>query len=345
MSKIVIILLLCVVAVLGFTYFKLVDSKPTAISEKSGIFARENKYWSERLDSVGSEKAHSELKEKLASEDYPRQHTIAHLFGTLLYEKTGTKGVSVCDQMFGFGCFHGFFARALSLEGEKAVAKMNEACFAKFGMASQGCQHGIGHGVIEYRGRNNLAQALEDCKMTTQTRKIFGCTSGVFMEYNIPIILSDEQAEDINITQRPYDKNNSYYPCNEVKEEFRESCYFEISQYWRQVFERDYKPVGELCQGVKSPYYKEVCFLGLGHVLAPGTGYNTIEAIDECEVMPNREAEILCRAGSAWSFFGNLETRPDFKKLCEEGLTSTETALCIDKADLAGNHGQTFENF
>ncbi|MEX2090763.1 MAG: hypothetical protein WD989_01360 [Candidatus Paceibacterota bacterium] len=344
MSKII-LSLSCLVAVLALAYFKPFFWEPAPEPDNSFVLAKESKYWSERLDMLGPEKSYRELKAKFSSRSYPKQHTAAHLFGVLLYEKFGVPSISTCDEMFGFGCFHGFFTKALSVEGEKSVGKMDEECVKKFGLASQGCQHGIGHGIMEYRGRSNLAKALEDCKFTNQTRPIFGCTSGVFMEYNIPIILNDEQAQDLSITERLYNKNNPYHPCNEVKKEFLESCYFEIPQYWKQVFRKDYKTTGELCEGIKSLYYKEICFLGLGHVLAPSLNHTMAEAFDGCQKMPNREAEILCRAGSAWSFFANPQTRSDFRKLCEEGFKSEETALCIDKADLAGNHGQTFESF
>ena len=68
-------------------------------------FQKEYEMWSSRIDEVGPELAYEELKKRYKDLEYPSQHTRIHVFGEVLYEKTGIAGTSVCDSAFGFGCY------------------------------------------------------------------------------------------------------------------------------------------------------------------------------------------------------------------------------------------------
>lgn len=305
---------------------------PGASSREPGSdSAAEREYWTDRMNEAGALGAYEEFKETFASSHFSLQHLNAHLFGELLYRKLGIEGIAVCDATFAFGCYHSFFGQALAEHGMAAVAQLDEACIEKFGEYGTGCQHGIGHGLLEYFGHSQLLAALEGCTLTTQVQKLFGCTSGVFMEYNVPIIITPEFAK----TEVRALNENPYAPCSTiVPERFRESCYYEMGQWWDKVYYGDYAKIGELCEAIALPEEREPCYLGTGNVAAPSSDYDVESTIEKCESMPTKEGAFLCRAGASWSFFAVPERRELAPLLCE-GL-GQDSYRCAQKSDLIG---------
>ncbi|MDP3778764.1 MAG: hypothetical protein Q8R30_01790 [bacterium] len=287
-----------------------------------------------RFDEVGGVRVYAELKEKYAASSFDVQHAVAHIFGEVLYEKMGIEGVAVCDGSFAFGCYHSFFGKAISEKGMAAVGDLDKACIRKYGPLGTGCQHGIGHGLLEYTGPGGLAKALDGCMLTTQVKELFGCTSGIFMEYNIPVLTSGASS---SLEPRKFDAANPYAPCNTtVLGRFRKSCYYELSQWWDKVLGGDYGKLGVLCSGITSAEYKEFCFLGVGNIAAPSSQYDVAKTIEACSKMPNDEDETLCRAGASWSFFAAPEKRSLAPAVCE-GIETERQHYCIKKSDLIGN--------
>ncbi|MDP2735120.1 MAG: hypothetical protein Q8P12_02850 [bacterium] len=294
--------------------------------------AKEREHWTGLIDTKGAAAAYEDFKETFADSHFSLQHLNAHLFGELLYRKLGIEGIAVCDATFAFGCYHSFFGQALAEHGMAAVEQLDRACIDKFGEYGTGCQHGIGHGLLEYFGHRQLIAALEGCTFTTQVQKLFGCTSGVFMEYNVPIIITPEFART---EVRELDGEGPYAPCATiVPEGFRESCYYEMAQWWDKVYLGDYAKIGELCQGIALLKEQEPCYLGTGNVAAPSSDYDVASTIEKCEAMPTSEGEFLCRAGASWSFFAVPERRELAPLLCE-GL-GQDAYRCAQKSDLIG---------
>src|SRR3989338_2641211 len=153
-----------------------------------------HKAWSARIDSIGTARAYGEFKEAYEAQDSKFQHLAAHVMGSLLYEKEGLAGLGICDATFAFGCYHSFFGSAVSKEGIGAIKDFDRICMEKFGPWGTGCPHGIGHGILEYMGHEKLDEALAACAHTTQKHPLLGCTSGVFMEYNFPVLIGKEEA-------------------------------------------------------------------------------------------------------------------------------------------------------
>ena len=295
--------------------------------------AKERAGWSKRMNEIGVEQTYAEFKEENASRHFSIQHFAAHIMGELLYDKKGIKGLTVCDSAFAFGCYHSFFGRALSEQGMEVISDLNNACLEKYGPLGTGCLHGIGHGLVEYIGHNKLVAALNACTMTTQVNPLFGCTSGAFMEYNNPIIIT---AENIYSDERKLDKSNPHEPCNTiVPEKFRKSCYFEIGLWWKQVFGEDYAKLGKLCQEIINMDYQESCYLGIGTVIAPSSDFDVKESINMCKKMPDDTAELTCRAGASWIFFAVPEQRSLAPAVCE-GLEENDKNRCLLKANLIG---------
>ncbi len=290
--------------------------------------------WEARIAAVGTLRAYEEVKTEYTNRDFGIQHTIGHVIGELIYAHDGLKGLLVCDISFAFGCYHSFFARALAENGEGIVRTLDTACVERHGPFNTGCQHGIGHGILEYFGHAQILKALEACKLTTQVRDLFGCTSGVFMEFNFPVIVAAEKSTP---TVREVDPKNPEAPCNTiVPVRFRRSCYYELGQWWEKVFSRNYQKLGSLCDAVTPENdLREYCFLGIGHVAAPSSLFNVEESIKKCAEMPTSEGVLACRAGASWSFFAQGE-RAIAPSLCA-GL-GEKSSECVEKSDLIQNN-------
>ena len=295
--------------------------------------------WSVRIEKVGADKAYSELKQEFMAKKKDEQHSVAHLFGEILYEKTkNTDGITICDANFGFACFHGFFITILGNKGVGILSELDKACVKKFGPMSSGCQHGLGHGLIEYYGHNlkGLTMALLECGKTTVFANKFGCTSGAFMEFNMPNSL-------VNVERKKLDSANPYFPCTNMPSQFQESCYFELGQLWLQTFNINYETIGNFCLKIKNKINQESCYLGLGNHLTPIINYGIIDTINACKEMPTEDGKLLCLSGATWAMFSNPRIRPMAKDICKT-LEVDLFDQCLKKADLIENNGKIFEN-
>lgn len=309
--------------------------------EKKKIFSSANKtvvaersQWSKMMDEKGVEATYEEFKKQYEREGFGIQHTMAHVIGELIYQKKGLEGMVVCDNSFSFGCYHSFYSQALAIEGLSIVPIVDKFCVDKFGPLGTGCQHGIGHGLMDFFGPQKLELALEACSKTTQVKKLFGCTSGVFMEYNVPIMISSENTTTV---PRVLDEKNPYAPCPTLPEKYQESCYYEMPQWWDKanVYNKDYKKIGELCQGIASPASREACFLGTGNVVAPSSNYIVKDAIQKCQQMPTLDSKVTCQSGASWSFFSAIAYKELSDQVCAN-LDEVNRNKCVKKSDLAG---------
>ncbi len=246
------------------------------------------------IKKLGGEGAYASLKSSAIVNESSVQHTTAHIFGESLYAEKGKNGVSVCDSEFDFGCYHGFFTAAVKKEGLSVVLPLDVVCQTT--VEPSACQHGLGHGILEYMGHKKLDEALLICTRTNQPDPVAGCTSGVFMEYNVPLMKSDFGYE---VVARPLGKD-PFVPCTDVAERFKTSCYHELGQWWYQVYSGQFERMGILCDSVKPEEERRTCFLGIGKTIGPAAGYEREETIEICNKMPE-SARDTCFSGAAWN--------------------------------------------
>jgi len=259
--------------------------------------------------------------------DFNIQHTVAHIFGETLFEIVGNEGISYCDSSFSFGCYHGFFTRSVSSEGLTIITALDEGCGTIVGGNQSACRHGIGHGILEYLGTDHLTEALAVCLKTTQPDPVAGCTSGVFMEYNVPLITND-QGEFIASPRSL--GSDPYTPCGDVETQFKASCYFELPQWWEQVYNQDVRTIGRLCSQIPEKDYVRQCFVGYGRIVAPSAEYNPKITRSRCEEIESREGSYLCRASAAWSIALNGGGYNDARQVCEESVAGYGFSCPID---------------
>lgn len=293
---------------------------------------KERERWAKRIEDAGAAQAYQDFVRLYSPLHFGKQHYGAHIMGALLYEKGGLSALTICDNNFSFGCYHAFFSQALAAEGVSVIAELDRQCVEKYGEFGTGCQHGIGHGLLEYMGHDRLAEALQSCKYTTQKNPLFGCTSGIFMEYNVPIIIDEERTYT---KFRELDFARPYEPCPTLAEEFQGSCYYEMGQWWDKYYPDDYRDIGKLCENIPNPKHKESCYLGVGNVAAPSSEYDPAEALRKCLGMPTEEGRLLCRSGASWSTFANPAFRDRAPQMCAD-LPIVEQKTCVQKSDIVG---------
>ena len=296
--------------------------------------------WSARIAAVGGPQAYKEFLAAYSSAPPDTQHAAAHVMGHVLYLTLGIKGLPVCDSSFSFGCYHQFFTDALTNKGLSIIPELDQACIATYGPLGTGCQHGIGHGLVEYFGYQDsaLLKELSMCRKTTVANEYFGCSSGVFMQYNEPIDLSGAV---VATTFRTEDPKDIFAPCDTiVPPAFQKSCYFSLPQWWLGFSGHDFKQVGAQCAQAPAAY-QESCFMGIGTVVAPSEKYNVADTLAICNGMPDQRANLLCRSSASWALFAMPAYRSHAAELCA-GLDAADQKLCVQKSDLIGN-GEIFK--
>lgn len=286
-------------------------------------------YWEERIETKGAEDAYREFTERNLSAPTSRQHLSAHVMGELIFSARGVEGITVCDSQFSFGCYHGFFGRAISEGGEAAVSELDAECVEAFGELGSGCQHGIGHGILEYVGHDRVQDALALCAKTTQPAPLLGCPSGVFMEYNTPLMRDDD---GVRVSVRKVTADTVYEPCVSVSKEFQSSCFFQLGQWLALSLDEQPAKLGALCS--KAPLLgREYCFLGAGDSLGLLALYDVPRAIAACASISINDDEVACRAGISWALFSTGIHRERASGACAFTDNAKETR-CRSLADL-----------
>lgn len=279
-------------------------------------YAEARMHWKEEIEEYGTLKAYERFKKDTQNETYGTAHTLAHIFGELVYDIDGLEGVVVCDSSFSMGCFHSFFGKAIKENGVEIIYKLDSDCESRWGDYGLFCAHGIGHGLLTYLGDDKLDEALDICSKLAWEGEHGGCSGGVFMEHDFQTM-----REPIRAHVRVFDSANPYSPCDKIQK-FKGACYFALGQWWFSALNQDYVRMGELCEAIKDTEYKKSCGRGIGGIVGPHLEFNTEEIFKACAFMSNKEIDILCRQGAAWSYKG------------EPSQAARATEPCVGMSDL-----------
>lgn len=285
-------------------------------------------YWKQEFATRDAKDVYEEFTHRNAKAPLERQHLAAHPVGELIYETVGIDGIAVCDSSFGFGCYHGFFSRAIGEGGADRITELDAACVAAYGPLGTGCQHGIGHGILEYVGYEHVNDALTLCGKTTESVPLLGCASGVFMEYNTPLAGA---SDGLVPTQRPLSEASTYEPCTRVPEKYRASCYYEIGE-WVASAAPGPETIEAICTGL-SGSDRDNCYLGVGGILGFHAAYDVDAARAMCDAVATGEDTVACNAGVSWRMYAAPEHRQQAERACAYP-DATTTERCLTLADL-----------
>ena len=254
---------------------------------KTGVFEykKEQAVLKYILDSEGSKAMYAHVLSSYTTYDPIAVHDLMHWVGEALYKHDGTQGLAVCDDSYNWGCYHGFFGRALAQEGKPYLLQLEGICqkVQRKSYAINGCFHGIGHGLLTYAGGydyEHLTVALHDCDTLTIRKDQTACYNGVFMEYNLRTMQGTEEGTGV---QRSFDPKNPTDPCNRLDIRYQKDCYFEQTDWWRIVMNRDFTAMGVYCNQVPDDQAKEGCFRGIGRAIWGESKFIPEKALKTCK--------------------------------------------------------------
>lgn len=215
-------------------------------------------------------------------------HDLAHFSGGQLYEKLGFDGLSKCSPEFAFGCFHGFLDTAFKKDLSN-IKKAEESCKSLgVGGPFASCIHGIGHGIASFYQTADIRSSLSSCRQVNSG--IVYCFDGVLMEF--------ERSAPLSF----YSKDNPYYPCDEIEEQFGTQVGFACGRNQPTVlmskFNFSFEEVINICINAKSDQFKIACFDALGFILSRGNSDPRAIAAG-CRKAPVDEFMLRCTKAGA----------------------------------------------
>jgi len=187
-------------------------------------------------------------------------HDLAHLLGSLMYEKGGFEAITFCTSEYAFGCYHGFLDKAF----EKNLDNLSQAEIAcsKLGPINSGpvasCIHGIGHGVASFYNTSDIKASLLACNKLKNGSNF--CHDGVFMEF------ARGASSDF------YPESDRLSPCSTLREEFGDTYSFACGRNQPEIlmqrFKYSFEEVIDVCLLSDDKEFKNACFDTLGFKLA-----------------------------------------------------------------------------
>ncbi len=324
------LILLCVLIGVSF-FFRSVEAfpPPPVISLEGANIELEKVSWSEYLKRVGPERAYESFKEIYKVSVYPIRHSMMHVLGDVLYENLGIEGFAVCDDAFGYGCYHQLYIAAFEREGSDVLPRFAELCLSKSGREQSFCVQGIGHGALEanVNSEDGLRKAIAACDSISGVLRnsLPVCLEGVFMQYYNP----DRESE----TARPFDPVHPSRICDIVPEKFRFHCYLSIARWWLSASNHDYKLAGRLCAQVPVSF-QPPCYRGIGVEVLTWSGFDlngatkVEETLKVCSSIEGKKGSEYCRIGAAATARLFEWEQAAVDALCRD-LFNEELAECI----------------
>ena len=219
-------------------------------------------------------------------------HEFAHVVGNELYRQRGLPGIAVCDDAFGFGCYHGVTEQMLLELGLDAVEQIEDECTRKFSSEQLGprssCIHGIGHGVLSWENFDVQA-ALVDCDVLEPANRIY-CYDGVYMEFVL------------GSSGRLIGSEDPWSLCRDLEGAKQHAC----GRYQLILFEQNLgwnlSRSARECAGAPTAILKEACFSSLGVAAVLRSRGEVQGVVSECSLSPTEEGRSLCMTFAAVEF-------------------------------------------
>lgn len=143
------------------------------------------------------------------------------------------------------------------------------------------------------------------------------------MQYNLPITVGSGISQ---LQKRPLKMSEPYEPCPNLAYEFRQACYYELTQLWDKFY--DYDRIGQLCYDITDEEEKTACYKGVGNVAAPTTQFDVNETIALCKKMPEAAGQVHCLSQASWSFHGSENAKALAPLVCKS-LSEKEKTNCV----------------
>lgn len=326
-------------------------SNPTP--ECSDTSATDHACYQQRYESLvhvsGVEASFAELKDAFTEDEFVNSncHHLTHSIGRAAAELYGdiTSAYSQGDNFCASGYYHGVIEGTMATLGtDEILDQADDVCAdlreeQNHSFDLRNCLHGLGHGSMYVLG-NELFEALRTCDMLVDEWEKDQCSGGVFME-------------NLNIDDNPghlskYLKaDQPFYPCDEVKTEYKTQCYVRHTEYALKVVSQhdatlqdNFAKVFDLCEAEVEDGFRPACYSGLGHLAT--TEASVPDSTDEAQAAFARELCMLgedyealhyCVIAAARQFVYYYNSDAQAKELCEPLTSADLRAACLQRTE------------
>jgi hypothetical protein len=250
-------------------------------------------------------------------------HDVAHLAGRLSYEMYDSAAFKLCSGECHSGCYHGATEAFFRANGTSNLAEnLKVICSSELNpFFSHQCLHGIGHGLMAWASYD-LPSSLKSCELLPNDSGIQSCYTGVFME-NIVGGLTDKKSEHYT----KYLSDDPQFPCNEVEEKYKSSCYFLQTSRMLQIFGVDFKKVAEACSNAPTTYQR-TCFESMGRDVGGVYPGKELSSITACSFAPAGMMREGCLIGAAQDSFWDPTGQDAALRFCKTLTETSEKSAC-----------------
>lgn len=245
-------------------------------------------------------------------------HDRAHEIGRFSYEIFGPEAFKLCSSQCHSGCYHGaaeaFFASNGTANLQQNLSLICQGQSNRF--FSHQCIHGVGHGLMAW-SNYELYDALNICDGLEGGEAQTSCYTGVFME-NIVGGLSVENAQANFSPSRHYTKyltSDPHYPCSQVPEKYKGSCYFLQTSRMIQLYQGDFQKIAQSCLTAPTQYQKD-CFQSMGRDVGGTSKHNVKLAISKCQYAPQGQMRQECLSGAVQDTFWDPTGKDEAISFC-----------------------------
>lgn len=324
---------LALFVIIGFVLFGVVQKvhNSSKISVLDSRITTDDELLREYIKVHGPEKAIGLIKSVPSVDCHQRVHKV----GRFNYDLANTKAFSTlnseCMSGYTHGATEGFFTEHGT---DNLDQNLRIICpDGQNGFYAHQCYHGVGHGLMAYTDYE-LPEALELCDLLPEHLTSYeSCYSGVYMENVVGAIALDEAKQTTDLTQThvtSYLNDDPLFPCNVVKEKYKNACYIFQTSRMIVLFQYDFQKVASACQTVEQKYVFN-CFLSMGRDVSnmAGSGYAQIET--GCNYPTDQFWQHTCIAGATQDRFWDKTEQDDAIGLCKALRREDFKAKCYDE--------------
>lgn len=311
------------------------------IEDCSGFRANDfpcyQEHYKELVYDSGVEAAFADLKEQFTKTQFVKDHChqMAHVIGRAaanLYGDDVSSTYSQGDNFCGSGYYHGAMETVVANIGEQNILDEADKICADLrneerrSFDYRNCTHGLGHGFMGLY-QNEVFESLDACDALSDEFGRGWCAGGVLMEN-----ILDEN--DPSNPSKYLKADEPFYPCPEVKTEYKEQCYARHAGYALEKQNGDFAKVFDLC-GTVEEGFRSNCYVGLGNQAAqlsttkPDTEEAQTEYIRErCMQGQDAVAQLNCLGAAATQLIYFYDSDAQAKALCKSLTSAQWRAAC-----------------
>jgi hypothetical protein len=297
----------------------------------------------------GVEAAFAELKDEFTKDEFVNSncHHLTHVIGRAAAELYGdvASTYSRGDNFCASGYYHGVIEATMAMLGaDEVLEKADNICadlreHQTHSFDHRNCVHGLGHGSMYVLG-NELFEALRTCDALADEWERDQCSGGVFMEN---VNAHDNPGHPSNYLKA----DHPFYPCAEVKTEYKTQCYARHTEYALEVVSQhdttvqdDFAKVFDLCTKEVEDGMRPACYSGLGHQAAMEASLADTSdearaalSLELCMLGQHNEALYYCVVAAARQLVFYYDSDAQAKELCQSLMSADLRAVCLQRTE------------